>query len=63
MLLGEPLISIQLYSPYTVFPVLEQTYLHLLFMCSTVHARYIQIAGLKMNYVQLITDLQLYDSP
>ena len=31
-------------------------------MCSTAHASHIQIAGLEMNYLQLIRnyDLQLY---
>ena len=58
----KPLIYLQPYSLYSVCPVLEKTYLHLLFMCSTAHARYIQIAGLEINYLQLITNyiLQLY---
>ena len=41
MLITEPLIYLEHYSPYTVCPVLEQTYLHFLFMCSAAHARYI----------------------
>ena len=41
MLIGEPLIYLQQYIPYTICPALEQTYLHRLFMYSTAHARYI----------------------
>ena len=37
--------------PGTLHPVLEQTFLHLLFMCNTTHAGYIQIAGLEINYL------------
>ena len=40
MLLSEPLVYFQQYNPYTVSPALEQTHLHLLFIYSTVHARY-----------------------
>ena len=45
-----------------VCPVLDQTYLLSLFMCSAAHVSYIQIAGLEMSYLQLIKNyyLQLY---
>ena len=61
-MIRKPLIYLQLYGPYPDITVQEQTYSHLLFMCSTAHARYTQIAGLEMNYLQLITnyDLKLY---
>ena len=39
MLISELLIYLQQDSPYTGCHVLEQTYLHSLFMCSTAHAR------------------------
>ena len=62
MLIRESLVYLQQYNPYPVCPVLEQTYLHSTFMCSTSHASYIQLAGLVMNYLQLIRnyDSQLY---
>ena len=59
-LLREPLVYLQHYSPFIVSPVLKQTYLHLLFMCGTAHANYIQIAGLEMNYLQLIRNYYLH---
>ena len=37
-----------------VSPVLDQTYLHSLFMYITAHASYIQLAGLEVSYLQLI---------
>ena len=54
MIFREPLVYLQQYSPFIVSPVLDQTYLHLLFMCSTAHASYIQIAGLEMNYLEIM---------
>ena len=39
--ISKALISSQIYSPCTVCPVLEEAYLHLLFICSTVLAKYI----------------------
>ena len=41
MLFGEPLIYLQQYISDTICPVLEQTNLHLLFMYSAAHVRYI----------------------
>ena len=63
MLLREPLVYLQYYSPLTVSPVLDQTYLHLLFMCITAHASYIQIAGPEANYLQLIRNYDLHSMP
>ena len=59
-LIWKPVIYLKLYSPYPVCPILEQSYLHLLFMCNTAHARYIQIAGLEINYLQIITHYNLH---
>ena len=63
MLLREPLVYLQHYSPFIVSTVLDQTYLHLLFMCSTAHASFIQIAGLEMNYLQLMRNYDLHSMP
>ena len=32
-------------------------------MCSTAHASYIQIAGLEVNYLQIIGNYELYYVP
>ena len=63
MIFREPLVYLQQYSSFIVSPVLDQTYLHLLFICSTAHASYIQIAGLEMNYLQLIRNCDLHCMP
>ena len=59
----EPLVYLQQYSPLVVSPVLDQTYLHSLFMCSTAHVSYIQIAGLEINYLHLIRNYDLHSMP
>ena len=63
IIIREPLEYLQQYSPLVVSPVLDQTYLHSLFMCSTAHASYIQLAGLGMNYLQLIGNYELHYMP
>ena len=63
IIIREPLVYLQQYSPLVVSPVLDQTYLHSLFICSTVHASYIQIAGLEINYLQLIGNYDLHSMP
>ena len=63
IIIREPLVYLQQYSPLVVSPVLGQTYLHSLFMCSTAHASYIQIAGLEINYLQLIRNYDLHSMP
>ena len=62
MLIREPLVYYNNIALVIVFPALDQTYLHSLFMCCTADVSYIQIAGLEMSYLQLIKniDLQLY---
>ena len=63
MLLREPLVYLQQYSPLVASPVLDQTYLHSLLLCSTAHASYIQLAGLGMNYLQLVRNYALHCMP
>ena len=63
IILREPLVCLQQYSPLVVSPVLDQTYFHPLFMCSIAHASYIQIAGLEINYLQLIRNYDLHSMP
>ena len=54
MLIREPLYIHNNIALLIVTPVLDQTCLHSLFMCTTAHASYIQIAGLEMGGLQLI---------